>query len=293
MKRRAPMIDLTPFETPLNTRRSAQDWAAASRVWSEAVAGAMQADTQAQAIRLIGQGLAALFDADTWYVIFFRRDEVPILFDYFDAETRQDRYADGPYLLDPFYTSFLNGDPPGGYLKRDISPEDLSQIEAYLSYDQEIFGPMEEIGLVTDIDPETRSLVCFSRALARPDRQPYGRHHTAVLDIVAPIVETCVTRLWHEVGSDNPQAQSYRSRKHQQIERVLNTFQAEHLTGREKDVCNLMIKGFNAREIGGLLGISYGTTRNHIKKVYQKLDVSSQSELCGLFIEQLLNLDLS
>lgn len=285
------MTDFPLLDTPLQGRRTAQEWAVGGRLWSEAVAGAMAAASASAAIREIGIGLAALFDADTWYVIFFRQGEVPIMFDYFDAEARQDRYADGPYLLDPFYTSFLNGDPPGSYLKKDVSPEDLSEIEAYLSYDQEIFGPMEEVGLVTDIDAETRSLVCFSRAVTLPDRSTYERYHLAVLDIVAPIVEAFASRAWHETAQQNPEAQSNRSRKHAQIEKVLATFQAEHLTSREKDVCNLMLKGFNAREIGGFLEISYGTARNHIKKVYQKLDVSSQSELCGLFIEQLLNLE--
>ncbi|MEQ9491315.1 MAG: LuxR C-terminal-related transcriptional regulator [Alphaproteobacteria bacterium] len=285
------MTELTLLDAPSDRRRDALSWAAANRRWSKAIADAVAAETAALAIRNIGWGLAALFDADTWYVIFFREGEVPIMFDYFDADTRHDRYADGPYLLDPFYTSFLNGDPPGSYLKRDISPEDLSEIEPYLSYDQEIFGPMEEAGLVTDIDGNTRSLVCFSRAITRPHRCEYDQRHIAVLDIVAPVVEAFVTRLWRETAGQNTQAQGSRSRKHAQIEKVLTSFQAEHLTAREKDVCNLMIKGFNAREISGFLDISYGTARNHIKKVYQKLDVSSQSELCGLFIEQLLNLE--
>lgn len=285
------MTDFPIHFPPPEGRRTAWEWGEGYRRWSAAVVKGMQAPSAAAGIREIAIGLAALFDADTWYVIFFRQGEVPIMFDYFDVETRQDRYADGPYLLDPFYTSFLNGDPPGSYLKKDISPEDLSEIEAYLSYDQEIFGPMEEVGLVTDIDAETRSLVCFSRAVALPDRSTYERYHLAVLESVAPVVEDFATRVWRETAQQHPDARSNRSRKHAQIETVLAAFQAEHLTSREKEVCNLMLKGFNAREIGGLLDISYGTARNHIKKVYQKLDVSSQSELCGIFIEQLLNLE--
>ncbi|WP_323778798.1 helix-turn-helix transcriptional regulator [Leisingera sp.] len=62
------------------------------------------------------------------------------------------------------------------------------------------------------------------------------------------------------------------------------------MTDRETEVGNLLIKGFNSKEISKFLGISDGTVRNHTKKVYAKLQVRSQAELCGLFIEQALTI---
>lgn len=253
----------------------------------------MVAETSAQACHEIGCGLAALFDAETWYVIFFRKAETPIMYDYFDVGTREDRYCDGPYLLDPFYTSYLRGDPPGSYLKKDLSPEDLSEIEAYLEYDQEIFGPMDEAGLVIDLDRETRSLVCFARATRRASRAPYDADDLHMLDAVEPIISSVVGSVWADIRDQKLEAQSSRSDEHARISAIFDEFGSDRLTTREMEVSNLMIKGFNAREIGALLDITYGTARNHIKKVYQKLDVSSQSELCGLFIEQLLASDRS
>lgn len=253
----------------------------------------MTADTSARACREIGWGLAALFDAETWYVIFFRQAETPIMYDYFDADTRVDRYCDGPYLLDPFFTSYLRGDPPGSYLKKDLSPEDLSEIDAYLEYDQEIFGPMDEAGLVVDLDQETRSLVCFARATQRANRAPYDARCLQLLDTVEPIISAVVGSVWADIREQKIAVQSSRSDKHARISAIFSEFGRDCLTEREMEVSNLMIKGFNAREIGKLLDITYGTARNHIKKVYQKLNVSSQSELCGLFIEQLLSNEMS
>lgn len=214
------------------------------------------------------------------------------MFDYFDAATRRDRYADGPYLLDPFYTSFQRGDPPGAYLKRDIAPADLTRIQAYLDYDQEIFGPMDEMGLVIDLPTQTRVLVCFARATERFDRLPYTPTHLSVLDSLTPVVRVFMQAAWDSAMQDNPDGGALRSRKHRRIEQIFDAFGSEVLTRRELEVTNLLIKGFNAREIGTFLDISYGTARNHIKKVYLKLDVSSQSELCGMFIDHLLNQSL-
>lgn len=273
-------------------RRSAQAWAQALQRWNRGIAGAMTAPDPRAACREIGEGIARLFDADTWYVIFFHPGETPIMYDYFDSASRHDRYADGPYLLDPFYTSFQRGDPPGAYLKRDIAPEDLTEITAYLEYDQEIFGLMDEAGLVIDLENETRVLVCFARATERFERPPYMPGHLPLLHGLAPIVQIVMQAAWDHAMQDNPDGPSDRSRKHSRIEEIFRTFGSEHLTQRELEVSNLLIKGFSAREIGVLLDISYGTARNHIKKVYQKLKVSSQSELCGSFIEQLLDQDL-
>lgn len=256
--------------------------------WNVALADAFCGANPKQTFHQIGDGLSALFDATAWYIIFFRHNEPPILYDYSDAETRKDSYEDGPYLLDPFYTSFLRGDPQGVYLKRDISPRDFSDIKACTEYHCEFLGPTDEIGLVFDFQPDTRAFICISR-VKKPGASPfYSKHHVALLESIAPILQGQIWPLWEDVlktGTDTPD----RLAKHSRITTFFASFGRDRLTEREAEVGNLMIKGFNAREVAGLLDISYGTARNHMKKVYLKLQVSSQNELCGLFIEQLLD----
>ncbi|MBT4888383.1 MAG: helix-turn-helix transcriptional regulator [Rhodospirillales bacterium] len=60
------------------------------------------------------------------------------------------------------------------------------------------------------------------------------------------------------------------------------------LSPREANVANYLMKGFNAKEIASYEGISVGTVRCHIKSIYPKMGVSSQSQLCGIIIELLL-----
>ena len=258
-------------------------------LWNSAIAKAIEAKTARAACRAIGIGLSELFDSDTWWFIFFRRNEPPILFDYFDADVRKDRYEDGPYLLDPFYSAFLKREPEGCYLKRKISPKDLSKIAPYMQYDGELFGPMDELGVVIDIDTETRSFVCIARAKSPGNRPVYSERHIALLQSLTPIIQAITMAIWVEEINFSPEIISRRAEKHSHIESFFNTFTRDRLTWRETEVAKLMIKGFSAREISTLLNIAYGTARNHMKKVYPKLEVSSQSELCGLFIEELLN----
>ena len=53
----------------------------------------------------------------------------------------------------------------------------------------------------------------------------------------------------------------------------------EPLTPREQEVLQAMKLGMSYKQIAGKLFISLDTTRNHIRQIYRKLHVNSQSEL--------------
>jgi DNA-binding NarL/FixJ family response regulator len=50
------------------------------------------------------------------------------------------------------------------------------------------------------------------------------------------------------------------------------------LSEREKDVLDLLSKGFLYKEIAGQLNISIGTVKQHIHKIYDKLHVQNRTE---------------
>jgi DNA-binding NarL/FixJ family response regulator len=50
------------------------------------------------------------------------------------------------------------------------------------------------------------------------------------------------------------------------------------LSGREMEVLQLLSRGAMYKEIGDQLGISLGTVRSHIAKIYEKLHVHSRAE---------------
>lgn len=61
-----------------------------------------------------------------------------------------------------------------------------------------------------------------------------------------------------------------------------------HLTNREKDVLLLLVKGNSYKMIAASSGISLDTVRSHIKKIYEKLHVHSQTEAVAKAIHERL-----
>jgi DNA-binding NarL/FixJ family response regulator len=56
-----------------------------------------------------------------------------------------------------------------------------------------------------------------------------------------------------------------------------------NLTAREKDILQLLIRGYSYKEIASSLRISVETLNSHIKNIYRKLDVHSRSELAARY----------
>ena len=58
------------------------------------------------------------------------------------------------------------------------------------------------------------------------------------------------------------------------------------LTSREEQVIQCLSDGYTPHEISKLLDIKIGTTRVHIKSIYQKLHINSQLQLIRLLNEE-------
>ena len=73
--------------------------------------------------------------------------------------------------------------------------------------------------------------------------------------------------------------------------KVVNAFQkssqgsgkVESLSAREKEVLQLLSRGYLYKEIGDKLNISTGTVRQHIHKIYEKLHVQNRTEAINKF----------
>ena len=58
---------------------------------------------------------------------------------------------------------------------------------------------------------------------------------------------------------------------------------ADDLSSREREILRLLARGFAYKEMADTLGISMGTINTHIRRIYQKLHVSSRGEAVALF----------
>lgn len=58
------------------------------------------------------------------------------------------------------------------------------------------------------------------------------------------------------------------------------------LSVRESEVLHLLSKGHLYKEISDMLGITYGTVRTHIRRIYKKLHVRSRGQAVALHLEK-------
>lgn len=59
----------------------------------------------------------------------------------------------------------------------------------------------------------------------------------------------------------------------------------DDLSSREREILRLLARGFAYKEMADTLGISIGTINTHIRRIYQKLHVSSRGEAVALFAQ--------
>jgi DNA-binding NarL/FixJ family response regulator len=56
------------------------------------------------------------------------------------------------------------------------------------------------------------------------------------------------------------------------------------LSQREREVLDLLAKGFLIKEIGDKLGIGFGTVRTYVRRIYEKLHVQSRSQAIAKYL---------
>lgn len=57
------------------------------------------------------------------------------------------------------------------------------------------------------------------------------------------------------------------------------------LTERELEILEILSQGKSNKEIADSLGISENTVEQHLKNIYEKLNVQNRTEAAGLFLK--------
>ena len=71
------------------------------------------------------------------------------------------------------------------------------------------------------------------------------------------------------------------------LDAALSSFGGDLLSPRERQITQLVFAGYASCHIAGTLGISEATVKNIRKRLYYKMDVTSERELFALFLEHL------
>ncbi len=213
-----------------------------------------------------------------------------VVHDGYSGEVRRDAlaaYVQGGYLLDPFYVACVEGIEDGRWRMAQLAPDDyfttnvpaLGLVHPCIS--EEAGALVEEIGYIVGGLPGGWSLT-YSLMRHRGST-PFDPAQFEALAAVAPLVGAVLTvhRSWATPPvepSISPEAE---------VETVLRSAFADQLTPAQFRVVTLILRGHSNASIARELHITQGTAKLHRHNAYQRLGISGQAELFGLFLSGL------
>lgn len=237
----------------------------------------------AQLVSLLSQ----LIDFDCVVILGYRQGKHPIYLHDSIQRHREllfQRYLTDSFLQDPFYLALKQGVEAGVYSLGDIS----RRVGHSADYRQQFYdqtGWKDEVSLSVQLDP-TRWIVVYLGYLEQHQRaEP---QQLAVLKQHYDVLRALCQQHWQSVDFNLAQPQGEQAVMRRVVDQALASFGQSLLTAREQQVAALLVQGLDSRDIAAALQIGVGTVKNHRKRIYAQLNVSSLSELFQLFLNHLI-----
>ena len=248
----------------------------ASGQWQEMLADMVAGLAQKEFYALFSQGCEYLSGFQSTMVVWLSADHRPIhLYDDLPQEHADNTIADwygGAYLLDPFYVLFQKKTPDGIYRLQDLAPDNFFDSEYYRSYYLKT-GLVDEWGLLINLDGDHAILVSLG---LRGSTSTDAAQFTELQAALPVLSQLCRKQQSAGEGQINFSAP---------LDTAFRNFGRDHLSKRECEVVQLILKGHSNKSIAQLLEISVDTVKVFNKRFHAKLEISSQAELFSLFLE--------
>lgn len=197
------------------------------------------------------------------------------------VSSQVDTYLDGPYREDPFYQASMNQPRSKFYRLSRITAGKLRESQYYRDYYAET-GTVDEAIYLSRLRAGNVINLCMMRL---PQQGEFSEQEYETLYLLAEPVSELIKS--HSEHDDFAVTHLIQPGINHQIDLAFRTFGASLLSPREKDVLELMLRGYGTDTSADRLGIALETVRRHRKSIYRKLDVSSQTDLFSLFINAL------
>lgn len=188
-------------------------------------------------------------------------------------------YLSGAYMLAPGYRTAQDTDFSGIGLLRDIFPGDMKDSKYFYTYWGHT-GMIDELFQFVRLENNRVIWICAGRY---ENSRRFGKADVKHLAIVEPLIREAVCRHWNDRPFDPDDTQGM-TPDHDRFRRSLDEFGAKVLSPREHEVCQLLLRGHSSKSAARVLTISPETERIHRRRVYGKLNVSSQVEVMARFM---------
>ena len=182
------------------------------------------------------------------------------------------RWLKDAYRLDPAFGLFETGASAGVYALSDIAPDAFFSTSFYRKFYQ-VLGLADELLLLVRVGETSAVLITLANPSGNVMLEEARTALAEVFPVLAALCSRHQTAAGGEVNFSGP------------LKKAFDNFGRDVLTGREREVVHLLLKGHSSRAIAGLLGLSVNTIKVYTKRFHKKLEVSSQAELFSLFFE--------
>jgi DNA-binding CsgD family transcriptional regulator len=192
-----------------------------------------------------------------------------------------DRYLEGPYREDPFYQLSMSSPRNSIYRLARLTGTRFEESNYFRDY-YEATDTRDEIIFLTRLDDGSVINFCIMRLNGQRDfhKDEYDLLHTLAEPIAAAIKSHCHRDDFEVTNLLQPAWDA-------QIDLAFKTFGRDHVSAREREVLELLLRGYGADTSAERLDISLETVRRHRKSIYKKLDVRCQADLFALFINSM------
>lgn len=251
-------------------------------LWHKILASVVEKNFNSEAIAELLKGLEHLIHGSSGLITIFPAYQPPQtthhrLLANEDPMFQIDPYDSGAYLLDPFYRIAIDKQVEGAFTLKDVSPEGFEESEYYNLFYKKL-GFSDEICMLFQLDDDSIISISLIRHISE---EPFRADNIKQLNIIYPLVKSILTE-WRKYLTQ-PETPNLEY----QLDNALVKFGSSVLTPREGEILHLVLHGYSIKSIAKKLENSLETIKHHRKRIYIKLDVSSQSELFYLFIASL------
>jgi DNA-binding CsgD family transcriptional regulator len=239
-------------------------------------------------LKPFGEHLAA----DVSMIMRYSRRNAPeyIVHDGFDSE-QMDMYVRGLYRVDPIYRLCRERGVQGViHLAAVSTPADRSG--DYFNIFLRLIGMADDVVMLLPVDVETYIGVVYERKrVFRADEIAHMRtlfplieslHHVHQRVIRAQTLPSTMEPDKQESGTNQPGLLPIDHKE------ALGSFLRRELTLRERDIVHLILMGYPNIKIAERLKLSVNTVKNHKKRMYLKLDITTERELFLTFVNFLI-----
>ena len=192
-----------------------------------------------------------------------------------------DEYLEGPYQEDPFYHTSLHQPRAKIYRLSRITMGKLQESDYYRNYYADT-GTCDEVVYVSKL--QAGNVLNLSMMRLKENAPFTDEDYENLYLLAEPIAELMKS---HTENQEFAAQNLIQPGIDHQINLAFRTFGASLLSPREKDVLELMLRGYGTDTSAERLDIAVETVRRHRKSIYRKLDVSSQTDLFSLFLNAL------